>query len=630
MNKIAGFAGSKRSIEERDLLLRDRLCSNGSNNVTVIHPSESVSVAWLCDNRFFSYKNKNDLYAFVYGSIYKINMGSERTKKDSGIDDCAEDILNSYSINRDRPGNYGGSYLIVAGMRDGSVIMSGDPAGNRQLFYINKDNETIFASHPLICARISGETEVDRSLEDFLLIYGFLPEGRTPYKGVFQLPAGKEIRCENTGKYRLSNIKSTNLEDERKKTTSYDLLLSNLYDKIVQCTEDQLPSDKKVGVLLGGFDSALVASLLSCYGKQVYSYSFRYQNTEFNQPHVEAMAKEFGFKHKWVDITPDVIANGIKNYAEEYTQPTNWLNYVIQTTHVCKVMRMDGISYAFSGDGCDTLFLGYPGTYLRTNLFARLPKIPDVIMLALIGLFGHPILDRKIGHPYRVAMGMLRSMAYDMPARAFLTYRAMDIITVLALRDGDNPSQDEPVDSIVQRLAAQHADKPIQRLGYISKSMVSPNKVKLAAAIDVAGVNVQSPYNHPSLREFATTIPEELLREEAQNSLVDKGKLCLMKMAEKYRLLPREVIYQPKLAAIDSPIDEWFENELSVVLDHALSGLPFEPDRLQLEAMKKRTIAERLYKSHIGSTRVISDAISLLATYGSMCSAIKSHNENVE
>ena len=61
-----------------------------------------------------------------------------------------------------------------------------------------------------------------------------------------------------------------------------------------------------------------------------------------------------------------------------------------------------------------------------------------------------------------------------------------------------------------------------------------------------------------------------------------------------------------------------------LVLESALAGLPFEPDPNHLNALIHTTAAERFYKHKIGSTRVISDGISLLATYGVVCGGLNS------
>jgi len=63
---------------------------------------------------------------------------------------------------------------------------------------------------------------------------------------------------------------------------SEESLYDRLYDVLLGCMEDQLASTAEVGVLLGGFDSALVASLLCRLGKRVHTYSFRYADAQYN------------------------------------------------------------------------------------------------------------------------------------------------------------------------------------------------------------------------------------------------------------------------------------------------------------------------------------------------------------
>jgi hypothetical protein len=211
-----------------------------------------------------------------------------------------------------------------------------------------------------------------------------------------------------------------------------------------------------------------------------------------------------------------------------------------------------------------------------------------------------------------------------MPVRAFLTFRIMDEITLNALREDPGKVGEEMIERKLEQLAEPFRDLSIQRLGYAAKSLVSPNRAKLLASTDCAGVRVHSPYLHPRLRAFASVIPDDLLRMESQNDVRDPGKICLARMAERHGLLPEEVIYQPKLAAIDSPIDAWIAGVLRPQVEAAMGDLPFHPNRRHLDRLLDTTAAERFYKRHIGSTRVISDAASLLATYGAMSGAVLS------
>ena len=51
--------------------------------------------------------------------------------------------------------------------------------------------------------------------------------------------------------------------------------------------EADVPSNDRVGVLLGGLDSALVASGLKRLGKKVETFSFGFENSMFNQAHTD-------------------------------------------------------------------------------------------------------------------------------------------------------------------------------------------------------------------------------------------------------------------------------------------------------------------------------------------------------
>ncbi len=621
MNRFAGLTGTVGKESEREGRLRMAF-GNDQTDLTIISPIPGVSLAWCGNNDLTAVANTANNFALAHGSAYRLHGTNAPSIAVDNVHALAELLLERTSLGDALLDGLDGSFISVTGTRHGGFALAGDPSGNRAPYFSIENNELAFTNHPLVCARLLNKPQIDRGLEDFLLIYGFLPDGRTIYKGVHQLTPQTMLMFENGQcKHMPMNLAQQDTSYEEA-PESEESLYDRLYDVLLGCMEDQLASTAEVGVLLGGFDSALVASLLCRLGKRVHTYSFHYADMQYNQPHTDTLSSYLGCKHSWINITPDVIATGLEQYAEHCVQPTNWLNYIIQTIHVCEHMRRDGIDYAYSGDGCDAVFLGYPGTYKRTRAFANLPQLPTGLIDILIRALNWPSLDRRIGHPYRVAMNLLRAMARPMPSRAFLTFRVMDEMTVKSLRKTNSVKQDETLESIVHRLAEPFTDLSIQRLGYAAKSLVSPNRTKLIASTDVTGVRVHTPYLHPTLRKFAATIPDHLLREQTQNALQDPGKICLSRMAAKHRLLPTEIIQQQKLAAIDSPIDNWFATELRPSLERAIKGLPFSTDTQHTNSLIETTAAEKFYKRYIGSTSVISDAISLLATYGAMAGAL--------
>lgn len=626
MNRLAGLVGASDGGSMREKRLRAAF--GVGCDLIVTHPFPWLSLAWTGHSGLIGLAGKADSVAFAYGSAHA--TAPDVSLRIDDIDGLVELLISRANEGTELLEGLAGFFLSGVGREDGTFVLAGDPSGNRRPYYALRDDELVFASHPLLCARLLGEAQVDRGLEDFLLVYGFLPDNRTVYRDVRVLGASQLLRQKDGRWHNVALESPLRAPCSQEMPDSEEDLYDRLYEVMRDCVAEQLPVCEEVAVLLGGFDSALVAAFLQRLGKRVRTYSFRYAESQYNQPHTDTLSAYLGTEHTWIDITPSVIEHGLRHYAESYVQPTNWLNYVVQTTHLCECIRRDGFEYVYSGDGCDALFLGYPGTYKRTRAFARLPKLPEWLVRAMTAGLGWPILDRKIGHPFRVAMNMIRATARAMPARAFLTFRAMDEVTVKALRRSPSPRQDEAIESVVRRLAAPYREHSIQRLGYASKGFVSPNRAKLLACTDVAGVRVHSPYMHPSLREFASQIPDRFLRAETQSGLRDPGKICLARMAEKHQLLPASVIYQPKLAAVDSPIDDWLAAELRPTMNHLFRGLPFEPDRQHLDAIVETTWAEKFYKRHIGSTRVISDAASLLVTYGAICGACDEELEGKE
>ncbi len=514
-----------------------------------------------------------------------------------------------------------GQYAIaIADSKRGSTLLASDPYGGRSWFVREHGGTLAFSSHLLTLADAAGsELEIDRSLEDFFLIYGFYPFGRTPYAGIRALPPGCRLQWTAAGAT-TDRIGAANPwaagDSTADSAQTEDEVIEDLYRAMIRATREQLPARKqRVAVLLGGFDSALVASLIHRLGYEVETYSFHYQADDYNQPHTDTLSEFLGIRHHWVEIDRHMLADGLREFPQTFSQPTNWPNYVLQTALVCERIRGDGITHIYSGDGCDAVFLGYPGTYLRARLFAGLPRLPRWLHRALIAVAARPLLDRRLGHPYRVALNILRSLKLAMPARGYLSFRIMDEISLRQLRRGQSPSAEKPIEALVNELSAPFASLPSLRLAYQGKAAVSPNRNKLIGSSDRAGVTILAPYMHPGLKNFAISLPETLMRPRRNSKSRITGKYILMRMAEEKGLLPPSIIFQKKVAAVDAPVDAWYDGPLRQTMLDIYKNLPFEYDVAYVSRLLDTKFSETLYKRFVMTDKVISHAASLLATY---------------
>ncbi len=493
------------------------------------------------------------------------------------------------------------------------VEVMSDSAGMRTWFW-SDDPTPAFSSNLRLLAESAEVTEVDRRYEDFFLIHGFYPKTATPYVGIEAQPAGSAIAFAGDAvDHRFLDFRTPeSFATPESEGEAIDLL----HDEFLAALRQQATGVTKAGVLLGGFDSALVAAGLSRIGVDVETFSFAYEDATFNQPLVEELAVSLGIKHHWIPVGPDQIRDGMQRFTDVFNRATNWPNYVISTAAACEAMVEAGVDGAFSGDGCDSVFLGYPGTYRRERVVKAMSHVPAFLSRLAVRILARPIMERRLGHPYRVMLGLLRGQSRSPSARTFLSFRLLDPVSLHQLRRDGSPKGVFNVDAVAEDLAEPHAHLPRYRLAYAGKGAVSPNKNKMIGSSDLTGLTIWSPYLQDSVKGIAGSLPEEMMRPDEKTASSVTGKYILQRMAVEKGLLPYEIVYQKKVAAVDAPIDDWYAGELLPTLEGMWRNLPFAADCSYLMSLVRPKFAERLFRDRIMVDKVISHAASLLATYG--------------
>jgi len=499
------------------------------------------------------------------------------------------------------------------------VLLARAPGGSIRWFFAEHDGALLFSTRLADMAGLLGTSlELDRSLEDFLLGYEFLPHDRTPYRGVHALGPGQMIEW-RPGALERRSLPGPNPWGDRFAQVDYhdeDQVVEALHDAFMAAVADQTPSTERVGVLLGGVDSALIAATLHRLGKQVETFSFQYEDSSYNQAFTEELAALLGIRHHWVPITPDVMRDGLQNYAQRFNQVVGQPHYVLATQHVCQVARDHGILHCLTGDGCDGLFLGYPTVHLRAKLIRHLSRVAPILTPPLEWLTRSRWLERRIGHPQRIARNVATILRRPLPARGHIAACTLDRRALDQLRTSA-PPQERDTEEVLRELAEGLENVGPIRLAYLGKGKVGLNLAKLEGAASVAGVTVNSPYLHPGLARVAGQIPDELSRPSRRTQSKATGKYAFMQMMERHHLLPDEMIYQPKRSPVAAPVDEWYWGELKPFMLERLERLPFAFDREYAESLVTPKLAERVFQERVGISRYVTPAISLLATYAS-------------
>ena len=520
------------------------------------------------------------------------------------------------------PGQYA---LLVQDPAKQRLLLASDATGGRRFFLYRNGPRLAFATKIGVLPRLLGkELSVDRTLEDFLLGFEFLPWGRTFYEGVNILPGGTlfERREGKFTEHPIAPPAATRLPEEMSLDDEASVL-DALEGALVEALEDQSPSAQRVGVLLGGFDSALVASLLTRAGKEVETFSFHFDEAGYDQPLVEDLAEHLGIRHHWVRITPEVVQEGLAHFSERFNQPASQPHYLIHTAQVCRVMRREGITHCFSGDGCDGLFLGYPTVYRRARLIDRLSVLPRWVLNLGLAVSSLPGLERLLGHPYRLGRNVLTILKRPMPTRAHIASRIFDELSLARLRQGDSPEQSAQPEAILTQLAQGLEGMSPVRLAYRGKGSVGLNKSKMEGAADLNGTAIQTPFAHPKVVTLAKSLPETFSRPDTEGASQAIGKYILSKMAEEKNLLPKEIIYQAKRSPVHAPVDSWYHGPLREFLLSTYERLPFEASPGYVRGLLREKLAEKLYRKHISLGDLALHGAALLSTYASFTGLVR-------
>jgi hypothetical protein len=459
------------------------------------------------------------------------------------------------------------------------------------------------------------ETAPDRSYEDFLLGFGFLPDDRTVHRGVRVLqPGAYEI---GDGSLRSTPAAAGDAVDAAEHVApSFDAAADQLHEIFMEVMDELAGSATDHAVLLGGFDSALVAATLARLGKRVTTYTFGFGDAHYEQRHVDTVTRATGGSERWVSITPETVMGGLLEFGRVFAQPGPQPHYQLHTLHASRQIRADGFDLALTGDGCDALFLGYPMVNTRARLLAGLRRMPTPVARAGLALASTRLADRHLGHVARMARSTLGNRLLPMPERGHLPTRYLDEVALGRLRRGPAPVQAESVEEIRHRLAAPLSDVDPVRLAFHGNALTGQSRVKVDGAVTATGVRQASPYLHPKLQRFVGSLPQEYLR-PVGSSAGSAGKAVLLTMVRRHRLLPDEVIDMPKQSPVDSPIDEWYAGPLRADLTTLLQHLPFDWDRRFLDELLRDKATERLYRERVALGHHTLQAVGLLASYAS-------------
>tara|TARA_R110002124_G_scaffold142504_1_gene307290 strand:- start:5087 stop:6904 length:1818 start_codon:yes stop_codon:yes gene_type:complete len=510
--------------------------------------------------------------------------------------------------------------LFVLDKDKNQLFFAGDPNDGRRVFFSKSDKGSFVASklNPMVEADFGIDKSQNIEYREFSLIYGYHPNEETLFQSVKRISPQKFGIIDLEGRFSFNSVFRFS-EGVKASFSNRDEAKKNLNNLLIKTCEASLKNIDKVAVLLGGFDSALIAAMAKRLGKQVKAYTFKYENSLYDQANIDNVVDFLEVEHEWIEINSDVFLQGLIHYSSLYDRPTNWPNYVVQSTYLTEVAKQDGYEVVLTGDGCDEAFLGYPGIYRGAVFFSKnYSKLERKGFHIIKHLMQKRILEQNIGHVYRLVLRVLSNLQLDKKMRLYFMFRIMDENTLKSLFDFDVKTTEKKIQNQLEELMKE-VDRSLTDtiLAYEGREHIIPNKLKLTGMMDATGLPVYSPFLHEEVRVYVRQFPEEFLRPFGESKRTSLGKYILLEMAEELDYLPHEVIYQAKHAAVDGPLDSWYAKDLREIVKSNIKKIaPVKNDKFLERLLDEKSI-DKFYRRKYSVDNITSHAASILTTYGS-------------
>lgn len=430
-----------------------------------------------------------------------------------------------------------------------SLFLARDRMGEKPLYYARMVNGIAFGSSSTAVLHATGPMPIDPMGIACYLSHTFIPARYTGWDGLCVLPQGSWLLAQADGDSEVHRYWDFPHTGPRNIAWSDALLeVERMLDDSVQRTLD---ADVDVGVFLsGGVDSSIIAALAARHDKRIKAFSIGFAESQHNElPYSEKVARHLCIEQHVHIATCDDIIRLLPQLVSQYGQPFGDASAL--PTYLLSHLARQHVKVCLSGDGGDELFGGYwrlqAGVYAArygslVPAWLRRNAIPE--LARRLGYFG-----KRLAAINTLSLGQLSS-GYTNDTS---WYSQLDQVAGPALASALDKEQ-----LLVARVG-KTVDRPeasrIQRLIYDDIQVQFPDALltKVDTASMAASLEVREPFLAPRLLEFAWSLPD--------NTKLKWGnrKPLLKEIAA--RLVPREVIYRPKMG-FSSPLDKWFAAKL--------------------------------------------------------------------
>ena len=450
-----------------------------------------------------------------------------------------------------------------------TLFLARDRLGVKPLYYtLLNDGWFLFGSElKSLLANPALPRDIDPLAVEEYFAYGYVPEPRTVFKGVFKLSPGHTLSVKR-GQSAAAPREFWDVPFRVGPAVSEQDASEQLVARLRESVDLRLMSEVPLGAFLsGGVDSSAVVAMMAGIVKDpVVTCSIAFGDADYNESeYAQRVADLYRTNHHVEQVDPDDVSL-VDRLANVYDEPYADSS-AIPTYRVCELARKT-VTVALSGDGGDESFAGYRRYKWHLNEERVRSRLPLGIRQPVFGVLGQ--LYPKADWAPRIfrAKSTFQALARNSVEAYFHS--------VSILHDGMRGNlfsrrlrQDlqgyTAVEVLKRHAARAPSDHPLSLVQYLDLKtyLVGDINTKVDRASMAHSLEVREPLmDHPLVEWLSGLSPSLKLRN-------GEGKYLLKKSLEPY--LPADILYRKKMG-FAVPLTKWFRGPLREPVKQAVLG----------------------------------------------------------
>ncbi|MFC1630595.1 XrtA/PEP-CTERM system amidotransferase, partial [Pseudomonadota bacterium] len=449
------------------------------------------------------------------------------------------------------------------------LFLARDRLGIKPLYYARlADGCFIFGSELKSLKVHDGlPREIDPTAVEEYFAFGYVPEPKTIYKGVYKLPPGFRLTLRR-GIEQLRPEQYWDVAFSSASPISESAAGSELIERFEEAVRIRMIAEVPLGAFLsGGVDSsAVVAAMAKISGDPVNTCSISFGDPKFNESQYAAMvAEQYNTAHRVEQVDPDDF-DLIDNLADLYDEPYADSS-ALPTYRVCELAKKQ-VTVVLSGDGGDENLAGYRRYRWHTYEEKMRSLMPDRVRRNLFGFLGSVYPKADWAPKIFRAKSTFEAMARD-SLEGYLHSVSIMSNQIRSSLFSENLKRDlqgyQAVEVFKRHAMQAPTDHPLSLVQYLDLKTYLPGDIltKVDRASMAHALEVRVPILDHQLVDWISGLPPEYKLKGRE------GKYIFKKALE--HTLPDTILYRPKMG-FAVPLASWFRGPLREKVRDSILG----------------------------------------------------------